>query len=152
MLRPRLLALLALCGFASARAEDLAIVVAHAVPIENLTLEELRAVFLMEKAVVNGTKLSILMREKTAPERAAILKSVYQMSKTQYEAYFLQATFTGLISAGPRLIPSSMALKKIVVGSPGAIGYVVASAVDASVKVVKIDGRSPGDPQYPLKL
>jgi hypothetical protein len=35
---------------------------------------------------------------------------------------------------------------------PGAIGYIRASDVDGSVKVIKINGRSVGDAEYPLRI
>ena len=36
--------------------------------------------------------------------------------------------------------------------SPGAITYLRASDVDPSVKVLKVDGKAPGEAGYPLKI
>ncbi len=151
MTRFLFITLFALASLSSARAEDLAIIVAPGVAIDNLSLSELRAIFLMEKTTINDTKLTVLMREKGAPERTETLKDVYQMTDGAYEGYFLQAVFTGKISSAPRMIPSGAAIRKIVGGNPGMIGYIAASAVDASVKAVKIDGHAPGEAGYPLK-
>jgi len=152
MTRFLFITLLSFAGLSVVRAEDLAIIVAPGVAIDNLSLSELRAVFLMEKTTVNDVKLTVLMREKGAPERAEALKDIFQMTDGKYEGYFLQAVFTGKISSAPRMIASAAAVKKIVGGTAGMIGYLAASAVDASVKAVKIDGHAPGDADYPLKF
>jgi ABC-type phosphate transport system substrate-binding protein len=39
---------------------------------------------------------------------------------------------------------------KFVASVPNAIGYVDASSADPNVRVLKIDGRAPGDPGYEL--
>ena len=74
------------------------------------------------------------------------------MGEDDYAKYFLQATFTGLVQAAPRPLASPGAMRQFVAGTPGAIGYLRASDVDDSVKIVKVDGKSPGDPDYKLKL
>jgi hypothetical protein len=44
------------------------------------------------------------------------------------------------------------AVKAYVAQTPGAIAYIRASDADDSVKVLKVDGKSPGDADYGLKL
>jgi hypothetical protein len=41
---------------------------------------------------------------------------------------------------------------RFVFNVPGAIGYVRASEVDASVKTLRVDGRLPGDRGYGLEV
>jgi hypothetical protein len=41
---------------------------------------------------------------------------------------------------------------KFVFNVPGAIGYVRASDVDSTVKVLRVDGRLPGDKDYRFRL
>jgi hypothetical protein len=43
------------------------------------------------------------------------------------------------------------ATKRFVAEHPGAIGFVELRAVDATVRVVTIGGRSPSDATYPLR-
>ena len=69
-------------------------------------------------------------------ERAVILKNVYKMSENDYAKYFLQASFTGAISAPPKDATSSAQIKQLVAENPGAIGYVSQQDVSDSVKVV----------------
>jgi len=43
-------------------------------------------------------------------------------------------------------------LRKFVFNAPGAIGYLRASDVDDSVKVVRVDGRMPEEEDYRLPI
>ena len=81
-----------------------------------------------------------------------ILREVYQMSEQDYQTFFLQATFTGNVQSAPKKLNSPAAMRQFVADNPGAIGYVRLKDVDDSVKIVKIDGKSPGDDGYKLKI
>lgn len=133
-------------------AGDIAIVVGKSSSIDNLTSADLAKIFLAEKHKdADGYKIVIVMRETGAPERAVILAKVYEMGEDDYAKYFLQATFTGQVQGPPRELPGAAAMRDFVAKTPGALGYLKASDVDDSVKVVKVDGKSPGDADYKLK-
>ena len=54
--------------------------------------------------------------------------------------------------AAPKALPSSAEVLKFVLNVPGAIGYVRASDVDATVKVIHVDGHLPSDKDYALHI
>jgi hypothetical protein len=58
------------------------------------------------------------------------------MSEAEYAKYFLQATFTGAVSAPPKDATSSAELKQLVAENPAAIGYIKQQDADNSVKVI----------------
>ena len=148
----RLLLVLCLLG-CGARAEDLAIIVAKTLPLENVSLADLTRILRCERTTgPDGTKLIVVMRERGSTERNAILSGVYRLSDPAYEKFFMQAVFTGTLAAAPRLVSDAAAMKKLAAKTPGVIGYVRAREADATVKIVKIDGLAPGEPNYPLKL
>jgi hypothetical protein len=43
-------------------------------------------------------------------------------------------------------------VRRFVGSEKGGISYVCASEADATVKVLKVDGKSPGEPDYPIKM
>jgi hypothetical protein len=43
-------------------------------------------------------------------------------------------------------------VRKFVFNVPGAIGYVRATDVDSSVKILRVDGRLPEDKEYSLRI
>jgi hypothetical protein len=52
----------------------------------------------------------------------------------------------------PKTLNTPVGVCKFVFNVPGAIGYVRASDVDDSVRVVRIDGHLPEDREYDLRI
>ncbi|HKN37241.1 MAG TPA: hypothetical protein VJX16_28690 [Terriglobales bacterium] len=133
--------------------QALTIIVNKSNPVENLSFAELRKIFLGERSRwPNGHRVIVAMMEPGYAERKTILRDVYRMTETEYRDYFLQGTYTGDIPASPKTLSSPAILRKFVFNAPGAIGYLLASDVDASVRVVRIDGRLPSDVEYKLQI
>jgi ABC-type phosphate transport system substrate-binding protein len=148
-----LLVLPARFAVAQDKSADLAIVVNPACSLDNLSSAELTRIFKAEKTKnPDGVKYLLTTRETGSPERNAALKVIYQMTDSEYEKFFLQATFAGTVQSAPKQLASTSAVLQFVGGSPGAISYLRASDADGSVKILKIDGKSPGDPDYPIKI
>jgi phosphate transport system substrate-binding protein len=144
-------------GFAPqgrASAEDaLAIVVNRSNPVENLSLTELRKIFLGEQNHwSNGRRITVLMLEPGKVERQAALAQIYRMDEKDFNTHFLHGMFTGDIHAAPTTIATTPEVLKFVLNVPGAIGYLKAREVDESVKVVRIDSRLPSDKDYTIRL
>ena len=133
--------------------EDLAIIVNKANPVEAMTLAELRDVFLAERSRwPNGRKVTITMLDIGNPERDVVLRTIYRMREADFNRSFLRARFAGETTEEPKLLASPTNMVRFVFNAPGAIGYVRASSLDGSVKVLRIDGRAPGEPGYRIKF
>ena len=161
--RPRLtLALGALvawlCGVAPHTAhaqetEPLAIVVNRNNPLNEISLVDLRRVFRGQRSRwSNGRRVTLVMRDPGAVERQAILKSVYGVAEAEYGRSYMQAVFSGEIVDAPKTLASPNGVLRFVYNVPGAIGYVRARDADTSVKMLRIDGRLPGEPGYRLEV
>ncbi len=141
------------CLRAQDKAADLAIIVGKNSALDSVTSEELAKIFRAEKAKSpDGIRFVVTTRETGSPERLAALASIYKMEEADYTKYFLQATFTGQVQAPPRTLSGANTTKQFVTVTPGAIGYLRGSDTDDSVKTLKVDGKSPGEAGYPLKL
>lgn len=136
-----------------AAADSLAIVVNQANPVTNLSYEELRKIFLGERSHwPNGRRITLVMIEPGRPERAAVLRELYHMNEGEFSRHFLHGLFTGQVFVSPKTLNSPVGVCKFVFNVPGAIGYVRASDVDDSVRVIRIDGRLPEDKDYSFRL
>jgi ABC-type phosphate transport system substrate-binding protein len=122
----------------AAAAEDgVAIIVNKANPTADLTLADAKKIFMGDKSTwPNGKRITVLMLAQGQPERAVVLRVIYKMSEADYGKYFLQAAFTGKVSAPPKDVASPAVVKGEVGANPGAVGYVKASEADDSVKIV----------------
>jgi ABC-type phosphate transport system substrate-binding protein len=132
--------------------EALAIIVNKSNPITNVSLTELRKIFMAQQTRwPSGNRVTVVMREPGQDERATALRLIYRMSERDFNRYFLRGTFTGETQSVPKTLATGSSVDKFVFNVPGAIGYVRASEVDDSVKVVRVDGHAPRDVGYPLK-
>ncbi len=138
--------------------DPIVVIVNGANPVENLSMAELKKLFLGDKARWDtGKAVAAVMVGPGVPERAAFLKTVCGMSDADMAKYFMQAAFTGKPNVPPKDVTSVAAVKSVVAGSPGAIGFVRAAEFhgdgsDGGIKSVKIDGVVASDPAYKLKM
>jgi ABC-type phosphate transport system substrate-binding protein len=133
--------------------EPLAIVVNRNNPVTEISLVDLRRVFRGQRSRwSNGRRVTLVMRDPGAPEREAILKSLYGVAEMEYRRTYLQAVFSGEAGDAPKTLASTNGVLRFVYNVPGAIGYVRARDVDPSVKMLRIDGRLPGEPGYRLEV
>jgi ABC-type phosphate transport system substrate-binding protein len=134
-------------------AEPLAIVVNRNNPLSEISLAELRRLFRGQRSRwSNGRRVTLVMRDPGAPERDAILRSLYGLDEEEYRRTYLQAVFSGAASDGPKTLASTNGVLRFVYNVPGAIGYVRARDADQSVKMLRVDGRLPGERGYRLAV
>lgn len=130
-----------------------AIVVNHSNTVENLSLRELRKVFLGETSHwANGRRITVVMLERGQAEREAVLRIIFRMGESDYEQYFLHATFTGRVLSPPKLLATAEGVRKFVSLVPGAIGYLRSDELDRSVSPIRVDGIALGDAEYKIKI
>jgi len=133
--------------------QPLAIVVNRSNPVDDLSSTELRRVFLGERSHwPNGRRITLVMREPGEPERKTILRDVCQMNESELKNHFLHGLFTGEILVSPKILASSIGVRKFVFNVPGAIGYLRLSDVDNTVKIVRVDEFLPEDKGYKLHV
>jgi len=136
---------------ATARAGDVALIVNPANPEADVSSADLVNIFLQQQQHWRaGGRIYLILQETGSPEKALVLRRVYRMSDVQLKQFWLGKLYRGEIASFPRIASSNAAVKRIVAHAPHAIGFIDASAVDASVKRLKVDGRQPGDPGYLL--
>jgi ABC-type phosphate transport system substrate-binding protein len=117
--------------------DQVAIIVNPSNSISTLSAGDLHRIFTGDKSTwPNGKHIFVIMAAPGSAERASILKNVFKMSEVEYAKYFLQAAFTGTVSAPPKDASSAAEVKQLVASNPEAIGCLRAQDADGSVKVV----------------
>ena len=133
--------------------QPLAIVVNRSNSVDDLSSTELRRIFLGERSHwPNGRRITLVMREPGEPERKTILRDVCQMNESELKNHFLHGLFTGEILVSPKILATSVGVRKFVFNVPGAIGYLRLSDVDNTVKIVRVDEFLPEDKGYKLHV
>jgi len=144
---PRLTALPA----AQSRA-DVAVVVHPDVPIDNLTVSELRRIVLGDREFwPESVRITLLIRAPIAHERDVVLKTLCQMTEAQFRQHWIGKVFRADTALAPKIVYSDEMTRDMVNRIPGGIAFVEASKLGRGLKVVKLDGRLPGEKGYSLR-
>jgi hypothetical protein len=147
-------ALLALVSAASGQAQkssDIAVVTNPATPVNELSLADVRKVFLGERQYWNSNiPVIVLVRAPIAREREVVLKTIYQMTESQFKQYWVAKIFRSEAVSAPKIVYSADMTNQLLAVIPGSIAFMEAKAVAPGLRVLKVDGRLPGEPGYKL--
>jgi phosphate transport system substrate-binding protein len=132
--------------------DDLVVVVNKSNPADNVTKAQLKKMILGEQPSWSaGKKVSVVLRAPGQPERDGVLRSICGMSEDDFNQSWMRASFNGSTATPPKSLPTGVAVRQSVAGSPGAIGFLRAADVDETVKAVTVDGIAAGQPDYKIK-
>jgi ABC-type phosphate transport system substrate-binding protein len=133
-------------------AGDVAVVVHRDVPIDNLTVTELRRVLLGDREFWPASvRITLLIRAPVAHERDVVLKNLCQMTEAQFRQHWIGKVFRADTALAPKIVYSNEMAIDLVNRIPGAITFIDASQVSRNLKVVKIEGHLPGEKGYVLQ-
>jgi ABC-type phosphate transport system substrate-binding protein len=139
-------------GHAYAIGGDIALVVRPDTPVDDLSLSEVRDLLLGERQSWNGKlRVTLLVRAPAARERDVVLKIVYRMTEGQFRQYWISKVFRAESSSGPKIVYSNEMATDLVLSIPGSIAFLDATQVPKGLKVLKIDGKLPGEKGYALR-
>ena len=131
---------------------DVAVVVRPDTPADDLSLSEIRKVLLGERQFWNsGLRVTLLIQAPTAREREVVLKTVYHMSEAEFKQYWIAKVFRAEATNSPKIVLSNEQALELLNIVPGSVAFVDSTAVPKGVKVLKIDGKLPGEKGYPLR-
>lgn len=127
--------------------ERLAVIANQSSPFSDVSLSELSKIFLGQVTNLDADDLSLA---EYAPTRASFYHAVLGMTESQVDRHWIGVVFRGGETRPPRKLSNAAALRDFVSHTPGAIAFVPLDSIDASVKVLTVDGHAPSDPDYPI--
>jgi hypothetical protein len=134
------------------RGSSIAVVVNPDTPASDLSLEEVRKIFLGERQYwTSKLPVVLLIRAPVAPERDIVLRVIYQMDEVQFKRYWIAKIFRAESANAPKIVYSNGMANELAAAIPGTIAFMDIRDVRPGIKVVRIDGHLPSDPDYPLK-
>ena len=146
----RALAALSLCSCALwGQNADMAVVVNPKNTVSIVTLPALRKLFTGEtRTWPSGTPVKLLIRASGAHEREVVLRFL-RLSEDDYARYWTTQAYRGE-GTEPVAVFSNGMQKEAVLSIPGAIAVMDARDLKPGLKVLKIEGKLPGEEGYPL--
>jgi ABC-type phosphate transport system substrate-binding protein len=131
---------------------DVAVVANADVPVDNLSIFEVRHIFRGEKQYwKSNLKVVLLVPPQGAHERDVMLNVVYRMSESEYKQYWIGRIFRAEAISAPKTAESSATAKNLVTRLSGCITLMNAADVRSSDRILKIDGKVPGEKGYALR-
>jgi ABC-type phosphate transport system substrate-binding protein len=140
-----------LSSAATAAPQDFAVVVNKSNPVDSISMAELRKIVLAQvnRWAGDHNLITVLM---THDEQSGALQTVCGMTEKDFNFHIMRARFNGETIRTPTILVSAAKLKQTVASTAGAIGFILATDVDDSVKVVKVGGLAPGQSGYPVSV
>ncbi len=139
----------------SARAADrvvLAVFVAKDSALQALTLTELRRVFTnADDSGFSGQRSTPFNHPARSTDRVGFDQTVLHMSPEEVSRFWIDRKIRGL-PGPPRAVDSLSQLLHLVARSTGGIGYARPAQITNEVRVIRIDGKRPGEAAYPLQF
>lgn len=129
------------------------VIVAASLSASNVALGALRHAFDGYATDLNGTRLIPFNLAVGAPAREVLDRVLLGLSQDKVPNYWIDRKIRQGTDA-PRSLPSAELAMRVVASLKGAIGYLEAdpSSVPAALSVLAVDGKRPGDEDYPLTL
>ena len=138
----------------SAARGSVAIIVNKSNTVNEVSSAQLRKVLLGDETRWPGhDKITILLLSPGTEERKTLLRILLRMSDDDFTRHWVSRVFQGEATAGPKTASSPASMLKLVAGLPSALGIVDAEDVppgDPGVKVLRVDGKTPGEDGYPF--
>lgn len=129
----------------------LAVIVHPKNPATDVKLREARQILKLDKQFWdNRVRVDLYLPARDSDARTVMLDKIYNKTDEELTKYFVGKVFSGEIPREPSVARSTQAAGKLVARSEGAISVVPANEVPEGVKVLRIDGKKPGDEGYPL--
>ncbi|HZQ71134.1 MAG TPA: substrate-binding domain-containing protein [Terriglobales bacterium] len=152
MLRQGVLALmLAIAGSAPLAAKDIAVVSNKTNSAITIAMPELIKICKGQiSRWPDGKPLTFVTRDPGSTDMKVVLEKVYGMSKEEVSAMIAAANHGRTNHPAIMVVSSDEDLVNKVENMPGAIGLVDVYSINGGVTVIKVGGKLPLEPGYPL--
>jgi hypothetical protein len=129
----------------------LAVIVSPSSKVTNIAMADLRRVFQSERLTdPDGNRLIALNHPPKTADRVGFDWVVMGMDAEGVGRFWIDRKIRGG-SGPPRTVESLATLRRVVEKLPGAVGYLRPAQLSNEVRAVRVDGKLPEDPGYPLR-
>lgn len=136
---------------ARAAGKPMVIVVGASSTAKDVDLGLLRRAFSGQPADLGGKRLIPINHPNATPLRVAFDKQILGLSAADVGKFWIDKRIRDE-GAPPKTVPTADLAVRIAASLPGAITYALQEQVNASVKVLTVDGKLPTQAGYPLSL
>jgi ABC-type phosphate transport system substrate-binding protein len=122
--------------------DDIAVIVSPENKVDQIGMEELKQIYLKErKEWGNGLPIAPIDLGESDPVRDLFNRIVLKRSAVNMKYYWTERIFSGK-GTPPIVFKNDREVKAYVASNPDAIGYIRAKNLDATVKALRIEGKT----------
>jgi hypothetical protein len=131
---------------------DIAILVNPSNPVNGLSLSDLRRMLSGDRRFWQGNvQVKLVLPQPGTWEREEILSMVLKANNAEFNKGWLEKVFRGEAIDLPLSVASAAAAQQYLISSPGGITFMSAKEPPRQLKVVRLDGKMPGEAGYVLR-
>ena len=139
-------------GSQASQTGDIAVVVNSSNPVNDLSLSELRNMLMGDRRFWKGNvRVKLILREPGTRDRDAVLVLLLRMDNKAFAAQWRAKVFRGEASEEPVSVASASQVEQYLLENPGAITFTAGKITAPKFKVLRLEGKLPGDEGYTLK-
>lgn len=129
---------------------SIAVIAAKTLPVDGLSMGELKRLYMGNAVQSGGKALVPITYPKQSSIRQKFDKIVTGMSMDEEGLYWIDRKIRGQ-SGPPKSVDSESVTLRLVTKVDGAIGFVTSGITEKTIKVLRVDGKLPGEPGYRIK-
>jgi hypothetical protein len=149
--RRGLLMALLMVGTTLALAKDVALITNKGSAVNAVTIPDLVKLCKAQTSRwPDGKSVTLVMRDPSSPEMKMVLEKVYGMTSQAVNDLIATANHGRAGHPAIVVVTSDDEIVHKVAATPGAVGLVDVYAINSSVDVMKVGGKLPFEPGYPL--
>jgi ABC-type phosphate transport system substrate-binding protein len=131
---------------------DIAVVVNASNPVNDLSLSELRNMLTGDRRFWKGNvRIKLILREPGTRERDAVLGLLLEVDNKAFAAQWRARVFRGEATDKPLSVRSASQVEQYLLENPGGITFMTAKTTVPQLKVLRLEGKRPGEHGYALK-
>ena len=121
-------------------------------PLDDISMDELRRVFLLKRLFWKpGNPIRLVLPGTGRPAREFLLARVCQKTEGEYRRLVLEVLYRGDTDQPPKVGGTDEDVLRILLAGQGSVGLVDAGVpLPPGLKVLRVDGRLPTEAGYPL--
>ena len=133
------------------KSNDVGVVVNANNPVQELNSEELRRILTGERQFWGGKlQIMLVLKADDSLETRLALGRLLRASSVDFAKIWTGRVFRGEAYKTPLQVPSSGMASQVVRDYRGGLGFMAARDLPPDLKVLRVDGKLPGDPRYLL--
>lgn len=134
-----------------AQAKDVALIANKGSSVTSVTMAELSKICRAQTPRwPDGKAVTVIVRDPGSPDMKVVLEKIYSMTPAAVNELITTANHERGSHPAVIVVSTDEDLVHKVAATPGAVGLVDVYAINSSVDVMKVGGKLPFEPGYPL--